>query len=452
MTSMGKVTDMARAFRAANAARERERWPAERMRAHQDEALAALLRDASARSPFHRERIGGATDLAALPTLDKATLMADLDAALTAPALRGRDLRAHLRDAAPLDGRYRVMASSGSTGLPSVYVYGPADWTGILAQFLRYNELAGIRPRVPRLRIAAIGAPSLASMTQRVAQSAAIGVHRVLALSVLDPVPRLVERLRAFRPDVLAGYPSVVALLADEQRAGRLGIAPSVVSTSSELRTAELTARIEAAFGVRPFDCYGTTEGLWGAECEHHDGIHVFEDWCIVENVDAAGRPVPDGEPGARLLVTNLHNRTLPLIRFEVSDVVVLDRTPCACGRTLPRLRALHGRLDDVMHLPGASGAPVPVHPTHFSVVAGDPAVRQFQIRRHGDGVLVLLVLEGEEAAARERIRRALAERLAGLGVARPDVRTERVAGIERSAGGKLRLVVPEEPRAPTLA
>ena len=127
--------------------------------------------------------------------------------------------------------------------------------------------------------------------------------------------------------------------VADEQRAGRLDIAPSVVSTSSELRTAELTARIEGAFGVRPFDFYGTTEGLWGVECEHHDGLHLFEDWCIAENVDAAGRPVPDGEPGARLLVTNLYKRTLPLIRFEVSDVVVLDRTPCACGRTLPRLR-----------------------------------------------------------------------------------------------------------------
>jgi phenylacetate-CoA ligase len=259
MTRTGRLADMARALRAAKAARERERWSPERMREHQEHALAALLRDVAARSPFHRDRIGGATGLEELPTLDKATLMANLDGALTVPALRGRDLRAHLLDAAPLDGEYRVIASSGSTGLPSVYAYSRADWSGILAQFLRYNELAGMRPRVPRLRVAAIGAPSLASMTQRVAQSAAVGVHRVLALSVLDPVPQLAERLEAFRPDVLAGYPSVVALLAGEQLAGRLGIAPSVVTTSSELRTPEMTERIAHAFGVRPFDLYGTT-------------------------------------------------------------------------------------------------------------------------------------------------------------------------------------------------
>ena len=151
-----------------------------------------------------------------------------------------------------------------------------------------------------------------------------------------------------------------------------------------------MTERITRAFGVRPFDLYGTTEGLWGAECEHHDGLHLFEDWCIAENVDADGRAVPDGEPGARLLVTNLHNRTLPMLRFAISDMVVLDRSPCACGRTLPRLRAVHGRLDDVLHLPGAAGATVPIHPTQFSVVAGDPAVREFQVRGRGDGVLVL--------------------------------------------------------------
>ena len=449
---MTRLGDLGRALRASKAAEERERWPAETMREHQARALAALLRDVVPRSPFYRERLAGATELAALPALDKATLMDNLDDALTEPRLRGRDLRAHLLDPAPLDGEYRVMASSGSTGLPSLYVYSRADWSVVLAQFLRYNAFAGVRPRLPRLRIAAIGAPSLASMTQRVAQSADIGLHRLLRLSVADPVPDLVEALNAFRPEVLTGYPSVVHLLADEQLAGRLRIRPRVVTTSSELRTREVAERIERAFGARPFDLYGTTEGLWGAECEHHDGIHLFEDFCIAENVDADGRPVPDGEPGARLLVTNLHNRTLPMIRFEVSDVVTLARSPCACGRTLPRLRAVHGRLDDVLELPGAGGARVPVHPTQFSVVAGDPAVRQFQVRGRGDGVHILLVLDGDAAAAEERIARAVAERLAAAGVARPQVRTERVEAIERTAGGKLRLVVPEEARSPTLA
>jgi phenylacetate-coenzyme A ligase PaaK-like adenylate-forming protein len=455
MSRRGRIREFGRALRATRAAAERERWPEERMRAHQERAFAALLQHATARSPLYRERLRGVTALADAPPLDKATLMANLEDALTVPALRRRDLRAQVGTPGLLDGEYRVMASSGSTGTPSLYVYDRADWTGILAQFLRYTALAGIAPRLPRLRIAAIGAPSLASMTQRVAESSAVGVHRVLRLAVSDPLPRLAEQLDAFRPDVIAGYPSVVAALAREQLAGRLRIAPRIVTTSSELRTPDMTERIRRAFGVDPFDLYGTSEGLWGAECEHHAGPHLFEDWCIVENVDAQGRPVPDGDPGARLLVTNLHNRTLPLIRFEVSDVVVLDRAPCACGRTLPRLRDVHGRLDDVLELPGRDGRPVPVHPAQFSVVPADPAVRGFQVHGRSDGVLVRLVLDADDAAgsaAQERIARAVAQALEAAGVRDPVVRTERVAAIERTAAGKLRLVVPGTPRAPTLA
>ena len=87
-------------MRAMKAARERERWTRERMREHQARALDALVRDVVERSPFYRERyaglIGGApVELARLPTLDKATLMAQLDDALCDPRLRGRDLRAH---------------------------------------------------------------------------------------------------------------------------------------------------------------------------------------------------------------------------------------------------------------------------------------------------------------------------------------------------------------------
>jgi phenylacetate-CoA ligase len=287
-------------------------------------------------------------------------------------------------------------------------------------------------------------------MTQKIARSADVGLHRVLRLSVAEPLPRLVEALNAFRPDVLNAYPSIAALLADEQLAGRLRIAPKVLSTSSELRTTETTERIERAFGVRPFDLYGTSEGLWGVDCEHHDGIHLFEDWCIVEVVDGEGRPVPDGEPGERLLVTNLFNRTLPMIRFEISDVVALDREPCACGRTLPRVRALEGRLDDVLRLRGRGGEAVAVHPTQFSVVTADPAVREFQVVQRGDRVVLRLAVHDDAAPdVPDRVIRAVTERLGALGVERPDVAAEVAESIERTPAGKLKIVVREQASVP---
>jgi phenylacetate-CoA ligase len=64
---------------------------------------------------------------------------------------------------------------------------------------------------------------------------------------------------------------------------------------------------------------YANTEGLWGLECERHEGIHLFEDAALLENVNEDGCPVPPGEPGARLLITSLYNMVQPVIRLEVT-------------------------------------------------------------------------------------------------------------------------------------
>ena len=445
-----RLGDVARALKLSRALATRERLPREQLTALQQRALERLVRHAVARSPYYRERIGdGPVALEALPVLDKATLMDRLDDIVCDRRLRREALLAHLdgldHDALLL-GEYRVMTTSGSSGRKGLYVYDRTGWAAICAQLLRYNDWTGLRPRLPRLKLAAIGGGSPTHMTRRVADTLAVGLHRMLRLTVTAPVPELVERLNAFQPDALNTYPSMAVLLADEQRAGRLRLSPKVLSTSSELRTPEMTAAIEEAFGVRAYDLYGTTEGLWGATCEHGDGHHLFEDLVIAENVDENGRPVPDGERGARLLVTNLSNLVQPLIRFEVSDVVTFEPEPCPCGRTLRRMRAVEGRADAVLRLPGEAGAHVPVHPLQFGVITADRGVREFQVLQRGEGVHVRLVVrEGEPpGAVAERLRARVGERLAALGVRDPRVEVEPCAGLERPPAGKLQLVVAE--------
>jgi phenylacetate-CoA ligase len=209
------------------------------------------------------------------------------------------------------------------------------------------------------------------------------------------------------------------------------------MSTSSEFRTPEMTARIEQAFGITPFNLYGTTEGLWGCECEQHDGIHLFEDSVLVENVDADGRPVPDGQQGNHLLVTNLFNFTQPLIRFELADSVTLDPQPCPCGRTLKRMRSIEGRRDDILELGG-----VLVHPMQFAPVARDPEVVEFQVVEEERGLRLLVVARGEAPELEPRLKTMVERRLAELGVDDPAVEVERRAALERLPGGMLQIVV----------
>ena len=149
------------------------------------------------------------------------------------------------------------------------------------------------------------------------------------------------------------------------------------------------------------------------------------------------------------MLVTNLFNRTLPLIRFEVSDLFVLKRGVCACGRTLPRLQAVQGRVGDVLQMAGRDGRAVPVHPMQFSSIVSTRGVREFQIVQRGPCTIVRLALAEDAAAGTpERIARTLIERLAALGVAAPDVAVELVPAIERTSAGKVRLIVQDHDAA----
>jgi phenylacetate-CoA ligase len=447
-----RLADFAGGLRLQREFTRHELQPREHLRLYQQQRLEAVVRHAAAHSPFYRERLAGVVsesdiELSRLPVLDKSEMMEHFDELVTDTRLHRDALLEWVegldRDELYLD-RYRVMTTSGSSGRKGLFVFDRPEWRMLIAQFLRYGEMSGVRPRFPRrLRIAAVIGASPTHMSRQVSASISVGIHRIRSLSVTQPVEQLVETLNRFRPDFLAAYPSMATRLAEEQLAGRLRLTLGGLSTSSELRTPEMTERMVEAFGVHPFDHYATTEGLWGCECEHHRGIHLFEDFTLLENVDNDGLPVPIGQPGTRLLVTSLHNLVQPVIRLELSDAVTLDPGPCPCGRTLIRTGAIEGRTDDVLFFPARRGGEVMVHPLQFGVVTRDRGVREFQIVQEGEGVRILVVaLPSAGGELEKRLCDAVSRKLAELGVREPRVSVERRENLARSAGGKLQLVV----------
>jgi phenylacetate-CoA ligase len=172
----------------------------------------------------------------------------------------------------------------------------------------------------------------------------------------------------------------------------------------------------------------------------------------IVEVVDEDNRPVPPGTLGSRLLLTNLVNYAQPLIRYELSDAVQLEPGPDPSGRPFDRIARVDGRSDDVLHLPGVGGRPVPVHPYRLRA----PFVRlldvlQYQVVHRADGLLVRIVVR--DGASRDLHAQVLAEidaALDGAGATVP-VSVDVVEEIEREPGhaAKVKLVVSEvEPAA----
>jgi phenylacetate-CoA ligase len=451
LADFGRALTMGRRELAGTA-----RLGTEALRARQNRMLADLVRHAVTASPLYRDLYAGADlaepDLASLPPVTKAQLMERFDDWVTDPRLKLVDLERHIDglsgDDLHLD-RYRVVASSGSTGRRGVFVYSRADWLVNLANFGRLNEqFAGIHPRLPRrLRVAAVSATSPLHISARTSLAMAVGVNRVLRLDARQPLAELAGVLRGFRPEVLVGYPSALALLADEQLAGRLDLRPEKVVTVSEVRTPEMADAIREAWGVQPFDWYGITEGgVLAGDCEHHRGMHLLEDLFVVENVDEAGRAVPDGEVGHKLLLTNLFNRTQPVIRYELSDMVAIDPTPCPCGRHLRRVVALDGRSDDILRLPGIAGGHVRVHPitlrSPFAHLAG---VRQYRVVQDVHGLHALVVPRREDASDEvvRQVGEALAAALTQAGASPSTLRIEvvRELGRDQGHGAKYKLV-----------
>ena len=424
--------------------RERDAWSREQLAAHQRQRLGTVVRHAVAGSALYRERyagldVSGPVDLEALSPVRKDELMERFDDWVCDPALRRDALERHLGalagDALFLD-RYRVMATGGTTGRRGLFVFDRAEWVEVCATMLRGLKSHGVTPRLPRRRIATVLAPNAAHMTWRVSASMDFGLHRSLRLSVTEPVAELVRALNAYRPDYLGSYPSMAAVLADEQLEGRLRIAPGIVSTSSEVCTPEMRARIRLAWGVEPHEIYGATDGLWGFTCPEEHAMHFAEDGTIVE------------VEKDRILITNLFMRTQPVIRYEITDLVRVSDEPCPCGRPSRRVLAIEGRSDDILHLGG-----VALHPIHLrSPMARLEQVRQYQIVHRADGLHVRVVPRSANAA--DAVGTAMRTALHEAGADEVPVHVELVDRIERDATGvgKLKLVRSEVGPAPDQA
>jgi phenylacetate-CoA ligase len=344
-------------------------WDRDRIAALQDRRVRRLLAYAVKWSPFYRERLRGIDleqcRLSELPTLSKAEMMDRFDHIVTDRRIRRADVERFAEDSGNLPrkylGLYAVCHTSGSQGQPAIVVQEMHHvFRGIEAQAARGGDFPGVFSLFP----GRVGKPMrFAVVTQRPGfyPTGAVFSHvnqvhmplvRFLHLSLFDPIDRLVDRLNEFQPEFLTSYSSVLFSLAREQQAGRLrlreaGCLREIVNTSEALPD-ETREFIEDTFGRHVSNLYSMAECMALTHgCPERGGSHLNADLAVLEVVDEENRPVPEGEEGKKILVTNLYNRVQPLIRYEVRDVVSFSPSPCRCGSPFPLIRPVTGRSED---------------------------------------------------------------------------------------------------------
>ncbi len=426
--------------------------------AAQGQRFAELARRARAQSPFYRNAWSHLPDaplrLADLPVVNKAGLMDAFDDWCTDRAITFRDVEWFLQSRAHIGelfrGRYLVWTSSGTSGKSGVFVqdatalavydalvsvrlvgsaYADCDWGAVMAQNGRAALVTADCDHFASIaswRRVAHGKPWL----------------DMKSIAVTLPLPEIVAELNAYAPAFVASYPTVLALLADEQRAGRLRLRPAGLWSGGEVLSGAARAAIEAAFGCPVQNEYGASECLTiGYGCRE-GWLHVNADWLVLEPVDRDHRPSPPGELSHTVLLTNLANTVQPIIRYDLGDRVRARIGRCACGSPLPAIQ-VEGRCDDVVTFYGQEGVAIGLPPLALTTVVEEAArVFLFQIiQRAPDALSLRLSVEDRERAGAPALR-ALRQYLDRAGLAHValelDAQEPQVSGRD----GKLRQVV----------
>ena len=324
----------------------------EALAARQFEGLKWTVRHAYEGSTFYRERLD-----AAGVRPDGIRALADL---ASLPFTTSDDLRDQypfpLR-AVPFEQIVRIHSSSGTTGKRKILCYTQKDVDDWAHFFARCYEMAGVT-HLDRVQIAV----GYGLWTAGVGFQA--GVERLGAMAVpLGPgnLDLHLEFLVDLQSTVFCCTASMGLLLAEEIH--KRGLADKInvrkIIYGSERSSVSMRQRISELFGgAELFDITGLTE-LYGPgagiECPHHDCIHYWGDYYILEIVDPETlTPVPDGEWG-EMVVTTLAKEAAPLIRYRTRDITRIIPGPCTCGTILPRHSRLRGRTDDMFKFRGVN-------------------------------------------------------------------------------------------------
>lgn len=372
---------------------------------------------------FNPEALDSVADLQRLPLLDKATIRAHTE------QLKARDARGLKR-----------FNTGGSSGEPLIFYLGNERVSHDVAAKRRATRWWGVD--IGDREIVVWGSPIELGSQDRV-RLLRDKLFRTELLSAFEMsqanLQKFVERIRQFRPAMLFGYPSSLALIA--QFAGEQGIALDglgirVAFVTSERLYEHQREAIEKAFGCPVANGYGGRDAGFIAHACPEGSLHITAEDMVLEIVDAAGKVVPVGESG-EIVVTHLFTSEFPFVRYRTGDVGTLSDRPCACGRGLPVLASVEGRTTDFVT--AADGTIL--HGLALIYVLRDmPGVANFRIVQES------LELTRVEVVPREaltdgmvaEIRQGLQARL-GQGVA---IEVSEVEAIAREQSGKFRYVV----------
>jgi phenylacetate-CoA ligase len=312
-----------------------------------DAAFREQLEYLREQSPFYRERLAGTETIEELPLTTKEEIRATVTPE--------NPFGAHL--CVQPDQIARIYSTSGTTGTPSYIPLTKGDLENWVAGSARSYAASGIRPG--QRIVSTYNAGPFAA-------GAALASFDRIGLSHI-PVgtgntERLIRAIELLKPHAAVLTPSYAAYLAEQHDLSASSVERVLVAGEPGGGEPAFRAALEEGWGARVTEAMGIGDigvSLWG-ECEAQDGMHLgargFVHAELIDPDSGAARAMDDGASG-ELVLTHLRHRAAPLLRFRTRDHVQVSTSPCACGRTGPRIRCI-GRTDDMLIVRGVNVFP----------------------------------------------------------------------------------------------
>lgn len=406
--------------------------------ADQRRRVAEVVSHAYHHVPYYRETMRGlglvpgdfatAADLARLPVLERLEVQ--------------RDPERFVSDAQPIE-RYVPLQTGGSSGQP-LTIY--ADRFALVQRAAFHQRAGSLHRRMARrpfgCRTLLIGRPpveSRRSIGQMLARLRKLAGAEVRRASNREPLERSIEEIDSFRPHIVWSHGSYLeALFVSLQSSGRRIHLPRLVLYGGDAMSTGGRALISEGCGIPVLGVYGAQEAVWpGFECGAHLGFHLNVDINPIRVIDEGGREVPDGESG-EVVVSNLVNRGSILLNYRLGDVARKLPTRCPCGRTLPLLSFVEGRVGDWVQTRNGERM-------HEGAVRGqfsdEREVRRYQVVQRALSHFAISLVTAPDCD-QTRLRARLAAKFAALLGEGTTIEVAFVDDLPRTPGDKARTVV----------
>ena len=421
-------------------------WSPEEMRAAQWLQLRPLLAHAAEHSPYYRE-LFARHGIAPPPDRDD-TLFERIPVSTRADLQAAGD-RLHSRQVPAAHGKVQEAWTSGSSGRPLGFrrTAASAEIWSALAMREYFWQRRDFRGTLGAIRIIANNGGKPPEGVSSPGWGQAIGAlyetGPAQGLSVTATPDQQLDWLEQRRPDYLTSFPSNLrALVEHARRTGRSLPPVRELRTVGETLAPEDRALLAEAWCPRVTDMYTCEEvGYLALQCPDHPGYHVQSEHVLLEVLDDAGRPCAPGEIG-RVVLTDLHNFATPFIRYEIGDLAEVG-APCPCGRGLPTLRRIAGRVRNLLRLPDGSRIYPRLGERRLASLPGLGITHYRVIQRS------LELLELELVAARRPTEAEEADIAKGIrdSIGHPfEVRVTLLEALPVSRNGKLEVFVSEVP------